>query len=153
MHPGEYLVKNYLVPLNLSGDELQRLLEVPTQEITHLIKRESFLTAEMALRLEAVFAKPAEEWLQMQMEHDLELSRRHTDMSRLSRCGRLNELWITGIPQLAGNYLWREAPGSQEHRVELFYEEYGNRQERVIRCYSLTDMAFGDYAQGQWRLD
>jgi addiction module HigA family antidote len=152
MHPGEYLAKAYLAPLNLSGDEMQRLLEVPTQEITRLILREASLTAEMALRLEAVFAKPAEEWLQMQLEYDLEMSRRHTDMSRLTRCSRLNELWLTGIPQLAGNYIWRNAPGGHEHRVELFYEEYGNRQERVIRCYSMTDMSFSGYARGQWRL-
>jgi addiction module HigA family antidote len=152
MHPGAYLATAYLAPLGLSGDELTQLLNVPTLEVSKLILQEAPLTAAMALRLEAVFAKPAEEWLRMQLEYDIEQARKSTDVSALTRCSRLNELWLTGIPEHAGNYLWREGPGREEHRVELFYQTYQGQEDRSIRCYSLTGVTFDDYARGQWRL-
>lgn len=150
MHPGQHLAELYLFPLLINAVQLSAMLEVSEEVASQFSAGEIPLTADMALRLEIVFSKPATEWMDLQVKYDLACAKKQADFSRLVVCTSLSELWLTGVPNVAGHYLWREKDGSQEHRVEVFFEAYGERTSRVVRCYSKTDFSFVDDGRGQW---
>ena len=69
--PGEIIQEEFLVPLGMSQAELARQLGVPTNRISQLISAKRSLTAETALRLEAVLGCDATTWLNLQAACDI----------------------------------------------------------------------------------
>jgi addiction module HigA family antidote len=82
-HPGEGLREDHLPALEISKAEFARALGVSRQTVYDLLEERYSLTAEMAVRLEAVVGGSAESWLTLQMEHDLWHARRNVDVSKL----------------------------------------------------------------------
>ena len=71
-HPGEILKEVILDHLQLSVTEAAIQLGVSRKTLSSIINCHSAITADMALKLEAVFTKPnAEHWLRLQMQYDL----------------------------------------------------------------------------------
>lgn len=69
-HPGEGL-KDDLDALGLTVAEGASALEVTRQQLYKIIRGESAISAEMAVRLEQVIGGSADHWLRMQASHDL----------------------------------------------------------------------------------
>ena len=82
-HPGS-LIKDNIDELGLSVAEAAKGLGITRQQLYKVIKGESALTPEMAVRLEKAFGGSAETWLRMQMNFDLARAReRDINVTRL----------------------------------------------------------------------
>lgn len=80
-HPGEVLDELYLVPLGMSAGALANRLKVPRTRIERLVKGETALTADTALRLSRFFGNTAEFWMNLQRAYDLHVARQQIDVS------------------------------------------------------------------------
>jgi addiction module HigA family antidote len=74
IHPGEVLKEEFMIPLNLSANQLALRLHVPTGRITTIINGQRAITPETALRLSKFFGTPAEFWLNLQQLYELQLA-------------------------------------------------------------------------------
>ncbi len=82
-HPGEVLDELYLKPLDMSAGALAKRLGVPRTRIERIVKEQTALTADTALRLSAFFGNTAEYWLNLQRAHDLAAAARTVDVSHI----------------------------------------------------------------------
>jgi len=74
IHPGEYLLKELLEPLGLTPYALAGRLGVPRTRIERLVRQETSVTPDTALRLGRFFAMSPEFWINMQSLYDLTLA-------------------------------------------------------------------------------
>ena len=79
--PGEVLLELYLKPLGMSAIELAKRLHVPRTRIERLVKGNTALTVDTALRLSAFFNNTPEFWLNLQHAHALARGRESIDVS------------------------------------------------------------------------
>lgn len=73
-HPGR-IIKSALTELDLSIAKAADALGVSRMQLNRVVKGDSAVTAEMAVRLEAVIGSTAATWLGMQTAYDLALVR------------------------------------------------------------------------------
>ena len=71
VHPGEFLREEYLVPLGMSAGALAKKLNVPRTRIERIVKEETAVTPDTALRLGKYFDTTAEFWLNFQIAYEL----------------------------------------------------------------------------------
>jgi antitoxin HigA-1 len=72
VRPGEVLREEFLGPMNLTPYSVAKALGVPRTRIERLVREETALTADTALRLARYFGTSAAFWLGMQSQFDLE---------------------------------------------------------------------------------
>jgi antitoxin HigA-1 len=72
VHPGEVLREEFLVPMKLSPYAVARAIGVPRTRIERLVREETPVTADTALRLAKYFGTTAGFWMGLQAQHDLE---------------------------------------------------------------------------------
>ena len=65
-HPGEVLQELYLDPLGLTSYALAKRIHVPRTRIERLVRGETALMADTAMRLARVFGTTAEYWMNLQ---------------------------------------------------------------------------------------
>ena len=82
-HPGEVLDELYLKPLGLSPIGLAKRLHVPRTRIERLVKGETGLSADTAMRLSRFFRTTPEYWLNLQRSWDLARARESIDVSKI----------------------------------------------------------------------
>ena len=82
-HPGEVLKELYLNPLGLTSYVLAKRIHVPRTRIERLVKGETNLTADTAMRLAKFFGTTAEYWMNLQRAWDLARAREHIDVSNI----------------------------------------------------------------------
>jgi addiction module HigA family antidote len=82
-HPGEVLDELFLRPLGMSAGALARRVGVPRTRIERLVKGQTSMTADTAIRLSAFFGNSAEFWLNLQDAHDLAVARARVDVSAI----------------------------------------------------------------------
>lgn len=80
-HPGEFLWATYLEPFAISVRSLAKSLGVSPSTLTRLIRRQSGISPEMALRLAKAVGRSPESWLAMQHAYDLWQAKQTTDLS------------------------------------------------------------------------
>ncbi|MBC7140083.1 MAG: HigA family addiction module antidote protein [Defluviimonas sp.] len=80
-HPGEVLHELYLLPLAMSAPALARHLQVPRTRIERLVKGETAVTADTAMRLATYFGTTPEYWMNLQRAWDLARARVTVDVS------------------------------------------------------------------------
>jgi addiction module HigA family antidote len=80
-HPGEVLQELFLDPLALSAGALAKRLGLPRTRIERLVKGQTAMTADSALRLARFFGNTAEFWMNLQRAFDLAEARRRIDLS------------------------------------------------------------------------
>ena len=80
-HPGEVLVELYLEPLGMSAIALAKRLRVPRTRIERLVKGETSLSVDTALRLSRFFGNTPEFWMNLQRAHDIARARETLDLS------------------------------------------------------------------------
>ena len=88
IHPGEILLEEFLLPMNISQNALARAAVVPPRRINEIVLGKRGITADTALRLAKVFGTSEGFWLGLQADYDLEESR-HTIGADLDRIERL----------------------------------------------------------------
>jgi addiction module HigA family antidote len=76
LHVGEMLREEFLIPLKLSPYRLAKALGVPRTRIERLVREETALTADTALRLSRYFGTTPEFWMNLQIGHELECAKR-----------------------------------------------------------------------------
>jgi addiction module HigA family antidote len=70
-HPGEILREEYLVPLGLSARAIAKLLGVPANRLTEIMRGTRDVTADTAIRLGRYFGTDPRFWLNLQAAYDL----------------------------------------------------------------------------------
>ena len=76
LHVGEVLREEFLMPLKLSPYAIAKALGVPRTRIERLVREETALTADTALRLSRYFGTTAEFWMNLQTGYELECAKR-----------------------------------------------------------------------------
>lgn len=80
-HPGEVLDEFYLTPLGLSAISLARRLNVPRTRIERLVRGDTGVTADTAMRLARFFGTTPDYWMNLQRAWDLARARETVDVS------------------------------------------------------------------------
>ena len=70
-HPGEMLLEEFLIPMELTQRELADALHVPYQRVNELVKGKRGMTPGTALRLAKFFKVSANFWMTLQLRCDL----------------------------------------------------------------------------------
>ena len=70
-HPGEMLLEEFLLPLNLSQRDLANAIHVPYQRVNEIVNRRRGITPSTALRLARFFSTSADFWMNLQQSWDL----------------------------------------------------------------------------------
>jgi addiction module HigA family antidote len=74
IHPGEVLREEFLAPMNLSAYAQAKACDVPRTRIERLIREETPVTADTALRLGKALNTSQAFWMNMQARFDLEVA-------------------------------------------------------------------------------
>ena len=80
-HPGDVLTELYLKPLGIKAPTLAKHLRVPRTRVERLVKGQTSLTVDTALRLSTFFRTTPEYWLNLQRNWDLAQARNTVDVS------------------------------------------------------------------------
>lgn len=75
VHPGEVLSEEFLLPLNISPQQLAVHLGVPVLQVTNILSGTTAVSPEMALRLSRFFGSSERFWLNLQTTFDLARAR------------------------------------------------------------------------------
>ena len=70
-HPGEMLLEEFLLPINLTQRELATAIRVPYQRLNEIVNGRRGITPSTALRLAKFFGNSAGFWLNLQTRWDL----------------------------------------------------------------------------------
>lgn len=84
-HPGEFITEVYLEPNNLSGRELAASLGVAASTLNRILKGNSGVSPEMALRLSKALGRSPESWLAMQYNYDLWQAKQNVKLGKVSK--------------------------------------------------------------------
>ena len=72
IHPGEVLLEEFLIPMEITAYKLAQAIQVPQTRISQIIKGNRSISADTALRLSRYFGNSAKFWLGLQNDFDLE---------------------------------------------------------------------------------
>ena len=72
IHPGEILLEEFLLPLEISAYRLSKEISIPQTRISEIIRGNRRITADTALRLSKYFGNSAKFWLGLQDDYDIE---------------------------------------------------------------------------------
>ncbi len=76
IHPGEVLLEEFLIPLEISQNALARAAGVPPRRIDEIVLGKRGVTADTAVRLAAALGTSERFWLGLQADYDLEEAHR-----------------------------------------------------------------------------
>jgi addiction module HigA family antidote len=75
IHPGEILLEEFLIPMEISAYRLAKETFLPQTRISEIIKGKRRITADTAIRFSKFFGTSAKFWLGLQDDYDLEEER------------------------------------------------------------------------------
>jgi len=75
IHPGEVLLEEFLIPMEVSQNALARAAGVPPRRINEIVLGKRGVSADTAVRLARVFGTSERFWLGLQVDYDLEAAR------------------------------------------------------------------------------
>ena len=81
IHPGEILLEEFLIPLEISAYRLSKDIGIPQTRVSEIIKGNRRITADTALRLSKYFGNSAKFWLGLQDDFDIEEEKNHKKTS------------------------------------------------------------------------
>ncbi len=84
-HPGEFIRDVYLDPLKISYRTVAMKLKVSPSTFNRLIKGQSNISSEMALRLSKTLGRSPESWLAMQSNYNLWIARQNIDLDNVEK--------------------------------------------------------------------
>jgi len=84
-HPGEFIQSVYLEPFSVSCRSLANHLDVAASTLNRIIKGQSGISPEMALRLSKSLGRSPESWLMMQDNYDLWQAKKQLKLNKVQR--------------------------------------------------------------------
>ncbi len=72
VHPGEVLLEDFLIPLDISQNKLANDMKVPPRRINEIVHGLRSVTADTDLRLSRALGTSEGFWLGLQADYDLE---------------------------------------------------------------------------------
>ncbi len=84
-HPGEFILETYLEPYALSARYLAEKLGVAASTLNRVLRQQSGVSPEMALRLSKVLGRSPESWLSMQQSYDLWQAKKVVKLNQMKR--------------------------------------------------------------------
>ena len=84
-HPGEFIYASYMEPFNLSCRYLATQLNVAASTLNRVLKKQSGISPEMALRLSKAIGRSPESWLAMQDAYDLWGARKQVKLDNVKK--------------------------------------------------------------------
>jgi len=88
VHPGEYL-RELLDELGISAYALAKHIGVSQMRLSHVLRGQRPLSADLALLLERAFGQSAQYWINLQARYDLDVAQDSTSARTLRRISRL----------------------------------------------------------------
>ena len=79
IHPGEILMEEFLIPLEISQNALARAINVPPCRINEIVLGKRGITTDTALRLSRAFGTSEGFWMGLQADYDMEETRKRID--------------------------------------------------------------------------
>jgi addiction module HigA family antidote len=79
IHPGEVLLEEFLIPLEITAYRLSKDIDIPQTRISQIIKGKRRITADTALRLSYYFGNSAKFWMGLQDDYDIEEQKTHNE--------------------------------------------------------------------------
>lgn len=76
VHPGEVLLEEFLLPMELSQNALARAIGVPPRRVNEIVLGKRAITADTALRFAKALGTSEGFWLGLQADYDLEEARK-----------------------------------------------------------------------------
>ncbi len=76
IHPGEILLEEFLVPMDISQNALARGIVVSPRRVNEIVLGKRAITADTALRLARYFGTSEQFWMGLQSDFDLEEARK-----------------------------------------------------------------------------
>ena len=84
-HPGEFIKATYMNPFDLSCRYLAEQLNVAASTLNRILKKQSGISPEMALRLSKSLGRSPESWLAMQDAYDLWQAKRNVKLTGVQK--------------------------------------------------------------------
>lgn len=84
VHPGEILLFEFLEPHGLSAGKLAKQLGLPRTRIERLVKGQTGMTPDTALRLAKFFGTSPMFWVNLQTQFDMAKAQKETDVSAIT---------------------------------------------------------------------
>ncbi len=84
-HPGEFIKATYMNPFDLSCRYLAKQLNVAASTLNRILKKQSGISPEMALRLSKSLGRSPESWLAMQDAYDLWQAKRNVKLTDVQK--------------------------------------------------------------------
>jgi addiction module HigA family antidote len=75
IHPGEILLEEFLIPMEISQYRLAKDINVDPRRINEIVLGKRSISADTALRLARYFGSSERFWLNLQSRYDLELQK------------------------------------------------------------------------------
>jgi len=74
VHPGEILLHDFIEPMELTRYKVAKFAGVPQRRIDEICTGKRAITADTAMRLGRLFGMPAQTWMNLQAQYDLEIA-------------------------------------------------------------------------------
>lgn len=84
-HPGEFVQATYMEPFGLSCRYLAERLNVAASTLNRILKKQSGVSPEMALRLSKALGRSPESWLAMQDAYDLWQAKKKVKLTKVRK--------------------------------------------------------------------
>jgi len=84
-HPGEFILATYMEPFDLSCRYLAVQLNVAASTLNRVLKEQSGVSPEMALRLSKALGRSPESWLAMQDSYDLWQAKKSVKLGKVQK--------------------------------------------------------------------
>ena len=82
-HPGSFIRRRFLEPMNISAQELASAMSVSESNISRILNEKIAVTSDMSVRLGHVLGVSPDLFVNMQTEHDVQNSIQSIEMSSL----------------------------------------------------------------------
>lgn len=82
-HPGEYIQRVYMEPLNITAVDLAEHLDISPSTLSRILNKKIDLTYEMAIRLSTVLGRSPESWVNLQTEYSLCIAEKKLNKEKL----------------------------------------------------------------------
>ena len=80
IHPGEILLEELMIPLEITAYKLAKAIDVPQTRISEVVKEKRRITADTAIRLSNYFGNSAKFWLGLQDDYDIEFEKTQKEL-------------------------------------------------------------------------
>ena len=75
IHPGEILLEEFLIPMEISQYRLAKDINVPPRRINEIVLGKRAVTPDTALRLSLFFGLSERFWINLQTRYDIEMEK------------------------------------------------------------------------------